>query len=235
MPQDNSEEFVVGGDHAGGVVRASYVHGLLLPIKALFYKWADKDENKNKIEGTGGQVTHAEWVKLPDRRRYERWVFEVDPRVVNPALERTFKRTVTLVNLFPEWPGVVGPSIMETVGIGSDSVREFASRAKAGTWYVEAELVHTGTYVNDAGETKPQNTFKFTRMTQNLGELTAWNAERYPKRVDKIPDDLLATARKVFAKYKGDTDKFNTIVSDDDELNPYLIQFSANDYALVRA
>lgn len=231
---------VTGSDAVQAASRTKYTHGLLLPIEATYYKWADNQldtegrpiklpSGKNaKVDGTGGERDYEQWVKLPESGRGQKWTFKVDPRVIKPDLQFTVDRGVMLG--FEEWNVKTAPSIMDTVGQGEKSVAVFLDRGAAGGWYTESEMVFTGFY-----QDKPQDTHKFLRMTQDLDELKSWNLERYPKAVLVIPEELVERGRLVMSKMaKGNPDKFNTLISGDEDLSPYLVQFAANDYQLVR-
>lgn len=203
--------------------RVQYTHGRLMPVVATYYKWADKDAEGKKIDGSGGEVEYEQWVKLPENKRGQKWEFDVDPRVLKPELEYTAKRGVMLG--FKEWQEIVAPSIMDTVGMGDKSIIEFVERASTGNWFAESELVFTGYYKNAEGQEKPQNTHRFIRMTQDLNELKAWNAERYPKKEEELPEDVVTQAKLVFEKMaKRNMDKFLTILNGNEELNPHMVQ-----------
>lgn len=212
-----------------GKPRPLFIHGKLLPVEAEYREWADKDANKNKIEGTGGVRTYAEWVRLPEGKRGQKWFIAIDQRMFRPDFETPTTRGIMVD--FPEWQQFVLPGILDAVGKGEQSVQEFLNRADAETWFAEAELVHSGFYLD-----KPQNTIKFTRMTQSETEIRAWHKERYPKGEEtEVPEDQLRSAKFIWVKMaKQDKDIFNTTVNNDPELSPYLTQFAANDYALVK-
>lgn len=212
---------VTGKDVADIGKRENYSHGLLKPITETYYEWADKDGNGNKVEGTGGEVEYEKWAKLPRNKRGRKWTIEVDPTVVNPSLEWMVSRGIMVE--FEEWNTLFSPGVMDAVGQGGQSLQVFVDRANEMNWYLESQMVFTGKYYNE----KPQNTFKPLRMTQDLNTLKAWNQERYPKQEVVIPDELISQAKLIYIKMaKRDADKFNGMVSENDELNPYLVQLA---------
>lgn len=228
---------VTASDATGVGERVRWTHGLLLPVKAVYYEWADKvtgpDGKKVKVEGTGGEVEYEKYLTLPNNKKGQKWIFEVDPRVLKPDLEFTTARSV-MVGM-DEWTKYTMPSIMDVIGQGDKSLGVFLDRAAAGTWYVEADLPYTRDYVDADGNVKPQNTLHFVRMTQSLDELKAWQLERFPKQELVPTPDQIQTAKIVFNRLcRGDTNEFNTRINSDAELSPYLEAFAKNDYALVR-
>ena len=206
-----------------------FVHGKLLPVQAEYHEWKDDlmqngkpvlDENgkKVKVEGTGGTVPYTKWLSLPDSKKGEKRFYQVDQRMFHADWEKPTLRTVMVG--FKEWNEIVFPGLADTIGDAKIADREFLARAQSDSWYVEAELVFTG-YYND----KPQNTFRFIRMTQDLNELKAWNAERYPKKEEELPEDVVTQAKLVFEKMaKRNMDKFLTILNGNEELNPHMVQ-----------
>lgn len=225
MPQ------VITGQQAKNVgkPRPIFIHGKLLPVEAEFYKWADKDTNKNKIPGTGGKVSYAEWVGLPDGKKGQKWFLGIDQKIFHPEWERPTVRGVMVD--FPEWQQYILPGLLDAMSGAENPIQDFLDRANENTWYAEAELVHSGFY-----EGKPQNLPRFTRFTQDEATLRTWYQERYPQGDDAVvPEDKLASAKFIWARMaKGDKDIFNTQINEDPELAPYLVQFAANDHALVK-
>lgn len=215
-----------------GKPRPIFVHGKLLPIEVEYWKWADKDKEGNKIEGTKGVVPYAKWVQLPENKRGQKWFIKVDQRIYRPDFEKETQRSVMVD--FDDWNAVVAPGILDAVGMGPESYGEFVERADSENWYVEAELIYTGMY-ND----KPQNQFRFTRMTQNAEENKAWYAEKHPQEELVIPDEVLERLKTIYNVMTKGTDqeridKFNTIVNGDEELSPYLLKAAENGYALIK-
>lgn len=212
---------VTGKDVADIGKRENYSHGLLRPIQETYYAWAEKDANGNKIENTGGEVEYEQWVKLPKNKRGRKWTIEVDPAVINPSLEWMVSRGIMVE--FEEWNTLFAPGVADAVGLGDQSLQVLADRAAEGNWYLESQMVFTGKYYNE----KPQNTFHPLRMTQSLDEIKAWNLERYPKQEIVVPEELVAQAKLIYTKMaKRDADKFHGFVSENDELNPYLLQLA---------
>ncbi len=234
---------VTGKDAAQIGKRASYIHGALRPIQEIYYEWADDllengkpvlDTNgkKMKVPGTGGEREREQWLKLPEKKQGRKWVFTIDPRVLKPDLAFDAVRGEMLG--FERWNVTTVPSIMDTVGMKEDSLTIFAERALEDTWFVEAERVFTG-YYND----KPQDTFKFTRMTQDINELRQWNNEKYPSKEVVVPDDFMTQAELYYRKMakvpaavltgeaekiQAAKDKFYTYVQTSEELSPYFAQ-----------
>lgn len=201
--------------------RTIFVHGILLPIQEEFLKWSDKDENGNKIEGSGGVVEYEEWLKLPEDKRGRKWYFQIDQRMFHPEWQQPTQRAVMIG--FREWREIVLPSIKDTVGLGNKSLAKFIDHSLEGNWYVEAELVPTGVMYNN----KPQNTFKFIRMTQDEQTIREWYKERYPdtEQTTQVPEEIIEQAKTLFthrAVANRNRDKFLTIVSANEELAPYL-------------
>lgn len=218
-----------------GQKRKIYVHGILLPVDAHFYKNKDKDAEKKPIEGTGGEVEYNDWLKLPEDKRTQRWQVAVDQRMFRPDFETPTTRGVALNGNGNPFPAskqfVVG--VMDTIGQGPKSIAEFLDRAAGSNWFIETALELTGEVYND----KDQTIHKPIRMTQDEAEIRAWNKERYPQGEIEIPSDKLDTLKKMWKLTKGSEkgpDKFNTLVDGDTELSPYLIQAAANEYALVK-
>lgn len=203
-----------------GKPKPIYIHGKLLPVEAEYREWADKDENKNKIEGTGGVRTYAEWVRLPESKRGQKWFITVDQRMFHQDWEKPTQRGVMVD--FKEWVEIVYPGITDMVGTQDKAVDTFLDRADTESWYVEAELVYTGMY-ND----KPQNMIRFIRMTQDVNEVKRWNAEKNPKQEVIVPDELQAQAKLIYTKMaKKDMDKFRTLITDNEDLYPFFDQLN---------
>lgn len=220
-----------------GAPRTVYAIGLLMPVEIDYWKWYDKDASGNRIEGSGGVVPYAQWVRLPKNKQGQKWYVTIDQRVFRPDFEKLTTRNVMVD--FDDWNRFYQPSIMDMVGEGHQSFSVFIDRSNEENWYVEAELAHSGYYTNKDGEEKPQNQFKFIRMTQDKTLAQKWHDERYPREELVIPDESLERAKMIYQKMTKGTDqeradKFNTIVNGDDELSIYLLQFAANDYALVK-
>ncbi len=229
MPQ--AGRTVTATDTQGIGKRTNYALGRLMPIQAVYYKWADKVEDvggmKVKVPGTGGEISYDEYLGLPDNKKGQKWTFEVDPRVLNPNLEFSTSRGIMVG--FKEWQEKVLPSILDVIGQGDASLGVFVDRAGTGDWFIEAEMVYTGMY-----QDKPQTTFKFTRMTQNLDELKAWNLERYPKHENAPSAEVVEKAKLVYTRIaKKDRDRFLTLANGDAELAPFADKFAANDFALL--
>lgn len=218
-----------------GQKRKVYVHGLLLPVDAHFYKNKDKDANKVAIEGTGGEVDYPTWLALASNKRTQRWQVAVDQKMFRPDFETPTTRGVALNGDGQPFPAskafVIG--VLDTVGLGAKSIPEFLDRANSQTWYIETLLENTGEVYNE----KDQTIHKPIRMTQDEATIREWHKERYPQGEIEIPADKLDMLKKMYKLTKAATngpDKFNTLVTQDEELNPYLVQAAANDYALVK-
>ncbi len=230
---------VTESDAQGIGKRTNYALGRLMPITKTFYEWADNvigpdgkpvrgpDGKPQKVPNTGGERTYEEYLKLPDNKKGQKWRFEVDPRVLKPDLEFSTSRGIMVG--FDEWGQVVLPSILDVVGQGDESLKVFIQRAGTGDWFIEAEMKYIGMY-----QDKPQTTFKFTRMTQNLDELKAWNLERYPKHENAPSPEVVEKAKLVYTRIaKKDRDRFLTLANGDAELAPFADKFAANDFALL--
>ncbi len=229
---------ISGKDAVKTQERVNYTHGALRPVVESYYKWADdkldangkpiKDANgkKIKIAGTGGEIEYEVWVKLPTNKRGSKYTFEVDPRVLNPSLEFSTIRGV-MVGFDSPWGDITVPSIKEVTGADDESIKVFLDRAYENSWYIEAERVPQPPFITPEGESKPQDTLRFIRMTQDLNVLHEWNLERYPKHQDEVPPELVTQAKAIFTKMaKGNPDKFATYVNDNEDLSPYLPQLA---------
>ncbi len=230
MPQ--AGRTVTASDAKGMGLRTNYTLGRLMPITATYYEWADKVTDvggmKVKVPGTGGERTFEEYNQLPSNKRGEKWFFEIDPRVLKPDLQ--FSASRGIMAGMTEWVKYIIPSIMDVIGQGDDSLGIFIERAGTGDWFIEAQMVYTG----EEYQGKPQTTFKFTRMTQSLDELKAWNLERYPKHENAPSAEVVEKAKLVYTRIaKKDRDRFLTLANGDAELAPFADKFAANDFALL--
>lgn len=212
-----------------GKPKPLFVHGKLLSVEVEYRKWADDaldasgkpmyDDNKKKIkvEGTGGVVSYAEWVKLPQQKRGQKWFIYVDQRMFHPDWETPTTRSLMVE--FDDWNTIFLPGVSDMIGTAEKVVEIFVDRAADESWYVEAELVFTG-YYNE----KPQNTFHFVRMTQDENVVREWHWERYPVQEQTIPEDVVNTSKLLFEKMaKRNLDKFKTLVNGNEDLSPYLV------------
>lgn len=221
--------YVVTSQHAGNVTRKrQFGSGLLKPIIAEFYKWRDKDANGKPIDGSGGKVDYDVWKKLPEQKRGQKWIFEVDNSVINPKFENPTIRGVMLG--FDEWNGIVLPSIQEVVGAAEKSVAIFADRANDQSWYIEYELVPNGSKSEDG--TKEYTDFKFLRMTQSLEECLQWNAERFPKKEVELPAEIVEMRdntwqSKIVQNAPDKVAKFTTLMSNNEDAAPFLNELNA--------
>lgn len=217
------------------LVRERYTIGVLQPVEESYYKWADKDNNKNKIPGTGGEVAYDEWLKLPENRKGRKWAVSIDTMGFNPnAIEgKPYGRSYMVG--FPDFDRFFVASVNDVIGLGDKSVDVFLDRAASKEWFVEARMDANGTYVDKDGNEKPQTSFYFTRMTQDVNEAQAWSEERFPKQELVVPEELVTRAKLIWEKLaKGNPDIFTTLVNEDEDLSPYLLSIVANDFALVK-
>lgn len=195
-----------------------YAYGRLMPIGVEYKKWSTDTEAAKTI-------TYAEYLKLKSNEGGQRIILTLDGTVFSPRVKYPYRRIET--RGFQMWKDVVYPSIMEVVGKGDDSLKEFIARAKTGNWFVEAELVPTGRsydYTDAAtGEVKSrkQDTFKFLRMTESFEEAKKWYHDRYGDSIVEpesvMPDNAIDAAKSTWSFVKGDLSKFESFIRNSDE------------------
>lgn len=199
-----------------------YAYGRLLPLGVEYKKWSTETEAAKTI-------TYEQYLKLKPSEGGQRVIFTLDGTVFSTRVKYPYRRNET--RGFQMWKDVVYPSILEVIGKGDDSFKEFIARAKTGNWFVEAELVPTGRsydYTDQAtGEvkTRKQDTFKFLRMTDKFDEARKWYHDRFgdtdiePESV--MPDSAIDAAKSTWSFVKGDLAKFESFIRNSDETKDY--------------
>lgn len=226
MPYDDSQIQEMNAADAeigkGQDTNKRYAYGRLLPLGVEYKKWSTDTEAAKTI-------TYNEYLKLKPSEGGQRIIFTLDGAVFSSRIKYPYRRTET--RGFQMWKEVVYPSILEVIGKGDDSLKEFIARAKTGNWFVEAELVPTGRsyeYTNpETGEvkTRKQDTFKFLRMTDKLDEAKQWYHDRFgdtdidPESV--MPDNAIDAAKSTWGFVKGDLAKFESFIRNSDETKDY--------------
>lgn len=220
----------ITGKQAKDVVtqRELHIFGKLMPVEAKYYKYKTTDKKSGEVTDEGGEVEYPKWLTLPTNKRGQRWQIGIDQRMFRPDFENPTVRGVMVD--FREWHQFVLPGITNAVGAGAESIDKFLDMADSESWYAEAVLKATGEFYNN----KPQHVIQFVRLTQDEAVIREWHKEYYPQGEVQVPDDVTERGKNVFKMVKGNIDRFNTVVSEDEELAPYLTQFAENDYALVR-